>query len=67
MKPGTASARSPRLLDRGRERIRYRHYSLSTEKTYLHWVRFFNGWQGCGRGASGHYTFHSILRNIREG
>ncbi len=30
-----------RLLDRLRERIRYRHYSLSTERTYVHWVRAF--------------------------
>lgn len=30
-----------RLLDQLRERIRYRHYSLSTEKTYVHWVRAF--------------------------
>ena len=48
MKPGTASAPSPRLLDQVREQIRYRHYSLSTEKTYLHWVRFFIRWHGRG-------------------
>jgi hypothetical protein len=41
MKPGTASAPSPRLLDQVREQIRYRHYSLSAEKTYLYWVKFF--------------------------
>jgi uncharacterized protein YfbU (UPF0304 family) len=46
MKPGIASASSPRLLDQVREQIRYRHYSLSTEKTYLHWVRFFVRWHG---------------------
>ena len=32
---------SVRLLDQLRERIRYKHYSLSTEKTYVHWVRAF--------------------------
>lgn len=32
---------SVRLLDQLRERIRYRHYSPSTEKTYVHWVRSF--------------------------
>ncbi len=46
MKPGTLALRSPRLLDQVRERIRYLHYSLSTEKTYLHWVRFFIRWHG---------------------
>ena len=30
---------APRLLDRLRDEIRLRHYSLSTEKTYLSWVR----------------------------
>lgn len=34
-------ARSTRLLDQVRERIRYAHYSLRTEKTYVYWVRFF--------------------------
>jgi hypothetical protein len=32
--------RSTCLLDQVRERIRYLHYSLSTEKAYLHWGRF---------------------------
>jgi integron integrase len=35
---------STRLLDRVRERARYLHYSLSTEKVYLYWVRFFIRW-----------------------
>lgn len=48
MKPGTASAPSPRLLDQVREQIRYRHYSLSTEKRYLYWVKFFIRWHGRG-------------------
>ena len=48
MKPGTAFAPSPRLLDQVREQIRYRHYSLSTEKTYLYWVKFFIRWHGQG-------------------
>jgi integron integrase len=32
---------SVRLLDQVRERIRYRHYSLSTERTYVHWIKAF--------------------------
>jgi integron integrase len=31
----------PRLLNQMRERIRYKHYSLRTEKAYLFWVRRF--------------------------
>ncbi|MBP9118285.1 MAG: integron integrase [Methyloversatilis sp.] len=31
----------PRLLDRVRERIRYKHYSMRTEEAYVHWVRAF--------------------------
>src|SRR5688572_15804581 len=34
-------ARSARLLDQLRERTRYAHYSLRTEKTYVYWARFF--------------------------
>lgn len=30
-----------RLLERVRAAIRTRHYSLSTEKTYCYWIRFF--------------------------
>ena len=36
--------RSVRLLDQLRERIRYLHYSLQTEKAYLYWARFFIRW-----------------------
>jgi integrase len=34
------------LLDQIRERIRYLHYSLQTEKAYLYWARFFIRWHG---------------------
>jgi integron integrase len=37
---------STRLLDQVRERARYLHYSLATEKAYLYWVRFFVRWHG---------------------
>ena len=37
---------SARLLDQVRERARYLHYSLSTEKAYLYWIRFFVRWHG---------------------
>lgn len=35
------SPRKGRLLDQVRDAIRLRHYSYSTEKAYLHWVRRF--------------------------
>jgi hypothetical protein len=44
MKPGNPPLQSIRLLDQLRERIRYMHYSLATEKVYLYWVRFFIRW-----------------------
>jgi len=44
MKPGSPPLLSARLLDQVRERARYLHYSLSTEKAYLYWVRFFIRW-----------------------
>ena len=43
-KPTPPSA--PRLLDQLRQTIRYRHLSLSTEKTYAYWVRWFIRWHG---------------------
>ena len=49
MKPGTPPLQSTRLLDQLRERIRYMHYSLSTEKVYLYWARFLSA----GMGAAG--------------
>ena len=36
-----ATPQQPRLLDRMRAAIRVKHYSLSTERTYIHWVRRF--------------------------
>ena len=54
MKPGNAPLKSIRLLDQVRERIRYLHYSLSTEKVYLYWVKFFVRWHGLQAGAMRH-------------
>lgn len=36
----------PRLLDQVRQPMRYKHYSLSTEKVYIDWIRFFIRWSG---------------------
>lgn len=64
MKPGTPALQSTRLLDQLRERIRYMHYSLSTEKVYLYWVRFFIRWHGRGGRSGtgvGHHRFDGGL------
>lgn len=36
-----ASVREPRLLDRVRERIRVKHYSIRTETAYVDWIKRF--------------------------
>jgi integrase len=49
MQPGTGSTlppAAPRLMEQVRERIRYLHYSLRTEKAYLYWIRMFVRWSG---------------------
>ena len=30
-----------KLLDIVRDKIRMKHYSLSTEKTYVHWIKHY--------------------------
>ncbi len=36
----------PRLLEQVRERVRYLHYSLRTEKAYIYWIRMYIRWSG---------------------
>lgn len=31
----------PRLLDKGRDALRVRHYGPRTEQTYVHWIKRF--------------------------
>ena len=45
-KVAAPALQSIRLMDQVRERIRYLHYSLQTEKVYLYWTRFFVRWHG---------------------
>lgn len=35
----TTFSEPPKLLDRVREKIRYKHYSLNTESTYISWIK----------------------------
>jgi integron integrase len=37
----SADVAAPRFLDQVRDQLRYRHYALRTEETYLHWIRRF--------------------------
>ena len=37
-----------------RERVRYLHYSLKTEKAYLYWIRFFIRWSAAQGGGMRH-------------
>lgn len=48
VKPSAPALQSTRILDQLRERIRYMHYSLSTEQVYVYWARFFIRWSGHG-------------------
>ena len=74
MKPGSPTLTSTRLLDQLRERIRYLHYSLQTEKAYLYWTRFFIRWHGRGgvmrhpreMGAAELEAFLNMLANERR-
>lgn len=61
---------STRLLDQLRERLRYLHYSLQTEKNYVYWVRWFIRWHGLRHpkdmGAKEVEAFLSMLANERK-
>jgi len=41
-----------KLLDIVRDKIRFKHYSLSTEKTYIYWIK--------------HYIFHHNKKHPME-
>ncbi len=70
MKPRNPPLQSTRLLDQLRERVRYLHYSLSTDKVYLYWSRFFIRWHGLRHpremGAPEVEAFLSMLANERQ-
>lgn len=57
-------------MDQLRERIRYLHYSLRAEQTYLYWVRFFIRWHGLKHpreiGASHLEAFLTMLATERK-
>lgn len=48
----------PKLLDRVRDRLRYKQYSLRTEEAYIHWIKRFIYFHG---------KRHPVQDNPREG
>jgi integron integrase len=61
---------SSRLLGQLRERLRYLHYSLRTEQTYVYWARFFVHFHGLRHpstmGKPEVEAFLSMLANERK-
>jgi hypothetical protein len=62
---------APRLLDQMRDCIRYKHYSLRTEKAYLFWVRHFIRFHGLthpktmgGPEIEGYLTHLATVRKV---
>src|SRR5690606_32945993 len=68
--PPLPPLKSARLLDQVRERIRYLHYSIRTERAYVHWVRAFVRFHGLRHplemGAPEVEAFLSWLANDRS-
>jgi site-specific recombinase XerD len=60
----------PKLLDQVCAAVRYKHYALSTEKAYVHWVRAFVRHHGLRHpremGGSEVEAFLSHLANARQ-
>jgi hypothetical protein len=67
--PAPPPLRAARLLDQVRERLRYCHYSLSTERSYVYWVRWFVRFHGLRHpremGGAEVAAFLSFLANRR--
>ena len=66
----TSPPQGSRLLSQVRERARYLHYSLRTEKAYVYWVRFFVRWHGLRHprdmGAAEVQAFLTMLASERH-
>lgn len=73
-KPGmsstSSSGQAPRLLDQVRACVRYKHYSIRTEKAYVYWIRMFVRHQGLRHpremGAAEVQAFLTWLANERS-
>lgn len=69
-KHGKPALTSSRILDQLRERLRYMHYSLQTEKNYVYWTRWYIRWNGVRHpktmGGKEVEAFLSMLANERK-
>ncbi len=55
----------PRLLTQVRERIRFHQFALSTEKVYVHWIRFFIRFHGLRHpGTMGRVEVEAFLTHL---
>ena len=70
MQANTTMLLAKKLLDQVREKIRYKHYSLSTEKTYISWIKHYIIFHGkrhpAEMGAVEVERFLSYLANDRH-
>ena len=70
MQANTTMPPAKKLLDQVREKIRYKHYSLSTEKTYISWIKHYIIFHGkrhpADMGATEVERFLTYLANERH-
>ncbi|MDD2658679.1 MAG: phage integrase N-terminal SAM-like domain-containing protein [Methylococcales bacterium] len=70
MQTNTTQSQPKELLDQVRDKIRFKHYSLSTENTYLSWIKQFILYHGkrhpSGMGAAEVETFLTYLATQRH-
>jgi len=70
MQTNTTPAQPKKLLDQVRDKIRFKHYSLSTENTYLSWIKQFILYHGkrhtVDMGAAKVETFLTYLSTQRR-
>lgn len=70
METNTTTSPPPKLLDQVREKIRYKHYSLSTENTYISWIKqyilFNEKRHPSGMGAAEVEAFLTYLATTRH-
>ena len=68
--PDTIPDRQPKLLDQLRNCIRNKHYSFSTERTYVYWARWYIRYHGLRHpkdmGPGAIRAFLSYMNNERQ-
>ena len=65
-KPDWVPPRSIKLLDQVRERVRYLHYSLQTEKAYVYWAKAFVLWAARSFGGFRHLNVAGVAGALRR-